>query len=247
MHRLPSRAPVALALVCTLLAATRAAAQEPAPAPPDKPPAASPDDQKGDEDETDAEPNTEQKPAAGKPAPKPSDDGMDEELSDEELNAELEAEATNVAKPPAKGKGVLSGVVKDASEHDTLPEAQVTVPGTKFKTVADFDGRFRLELPPGTYTVRVFYELHRTTVIKGVHVVEGKVLKLDVELLPDEAQVDTVEVVADVERSTVQGQLIKRQKAASIGDGIGRAEISRTPASNAAQAAQRVVGATIVG
>ncbi len=170
-----------------------------------------------------------------------------DELSDAELEAEMAEGAASFSKPAPKGKGVIWGVVKDGEEHDTLPEAQLSVPGTNVKTLSDYDGRFRLELPPGKYTIRVYFELYRPTVVKEITVLEGEVQRVDVDLLPDEAAVDTVEVVADADRSTLEGQMISRQRSAAVGDGVGRAEISKTPAGNAAQAAQRVVGATIVG
>lgn len=187
-------------------------------------------------------------------APADADDELpeDEEMpSDAEMDKELAAEeaagASALTKPPARGKGAIVGVVTDAVERETTPEAQVSVVGTRYKTIADFDGRFRLELPPGTYTLRIYVELHRPSVIKGVVVKAGELERFDVEVLPDESSVDTVEIVQDVDRASVEGLLLTRQRSASVGDGVGRAEISKTPASNAAQATQRVVGATIVG
>jgi TonB-dependent receptor len=165
----------------------------------------------------------------------------------EAAEAELEGDASSFSKAPRKGMAVIWGVVKDGVEHDTLPEALVSIPGTQFKTIADFDGRFRLEVPPGTYNLRIYVELHRPSVIKNVSVVAGTVEKYEVEVLPDEAAVETVEVVTSADKASVEGQILTRQRSAAMGDGIGRAEISRTPATNAAQASTRIVGATIVG
>lgn len=176
----------------------------------------------------------------------PSDAEMDAEM-DKELAAEEAAGASALSKPPAKGKGAIVGVVSDAVEHETTPEAQISVVGTKYKTIADFDGRYRLELPPGTYTLRIYVELHKPSVLKGVEVKANELERFDIDVLPDESSVDTVEIVQDVDHASVEGLLLTRQRSASVGDGVGRAEISRTPASNAAQATQRVVGATIVG
>ncbi len=233
MNRPRPRASFA-ALSCFLLATRLATAQQ-APA--------------DDELTEDLKEGSEAPPAPGAPAPAPKppeEEGMEDELSDADLEAELKAESAKLGQAPAKGKGAITGVVKDI-EKETLPEAQISVVGTKFKTVTDLDGRFRLDLPPGNYTIRVYFELHRPTVIKDITVTEGELEKVDVELVPDESAVDTVEIVAEADRSTVEGQLLSRQRDKSIGDGVGRREISRTPAGNAAQAAQRVVGATIVG
>jgi TonB dependent receptor/Carboxypeptidase regulatory-like domain/TonB-dependent Receptor Plug Domain len=193
------------------------------------------------------------KPAAPEAAPPdeemPSDAEMDAE-ADKELAAEEAAGASALTKPPAKGKGAVVGVVTDAVEHETTPEAQISAVGTtgkKYKAIADFDGRFRLELPPGTYRLRIYVELHKPQVIKDVEVKAGGLERYDIDVLPDESSVETVEITTDADKASVEGLLLTRQRSSSVGDGVGRAEISRTPAGNAAQAAQRVVGATIVG
>jgi hypothetical protein len=188
-------------------------------------------------------------PAAAEQAPDedmPSDAEMEAE-ADQELAAEEAAGASALTKPPPKGKGAIVGVVTDAVEHETAPEAQISVVGTRYKTIADFDGRYRLELPPGAYTLRIYVELHKPSVLKGVVVKAGALERFDIDVVPDEASVDTVEIVTEVDKSSVEGLLLTRQRSASVGDGVGRAEISRTPASNAAQAAQRVPGIIIVG
>lgn len=154
-------------------------------------------------------------------------------------------EPDEAASPPPKGKGIVHGTITDTHLREPLPEAEVTVLETGSRVVADFDGNYRLELPPGTYTLRVYYELHRSTRLSNVRVIEGEVLRLDAELVPEEDAVDVVEVETTADTSSVTGQILRRQRAASVGDAIGRAEISKNPDRSAAQAAQRVVGATI--
>jgi len=245
-------------LVCNLALnsvarAQGAAAQAPdaAPQPPGNTPTEPPKKPASDAEgsETDAgEAQADEEAAKAEAAEKAEAEAAEAEAAEAEAaEAELNADVSSFSKPPKKGMAVIWGTVKDGVEHDTLPEAQITIPGTKFKTFADFDGRFRLEVPPGTYNLRVYVELHRPSVIKNVSVVAGGVEKYDVEVLPDEAAVETVEVITSADKASVEGQLLTRQRSAAVGDGIGRAEISRTPATNAAQASQRIVGATIVG
>jgi len=182
-------------------------------------------------------------PAAGDAsagdAAEAEDDAADEELGDEDLGAE------NPGRPPPKGKGVVWGKVADTEGE--LIEAPVQVIGTKTTVVTDENGHYRLELPPGTYNIRISYELHKSTRFDRVSVQAGKVIRLDTQLLSDEEAVDVIEVVEEADRSTVEGTTLARRRATAVGDSVGRAEIARTPAANAAQAAQRVPGATIVG
>src|SRR5262249_44803663 len=69
----------------------------------------------------------------------------------------------------------------------------------------------------------------------------------DADLEADEAAIDVVEVVSTADRQAVEGQILMRQKAAAVGDSVGRADIAKTPGRNAAQRAPRGVGATVVG
>lgn len=163
----------------------------------------------------------------------------------EEEAALLDSERPD--RPAPKGKAVIWGTIRGAVDKEPLPEASVSVVGTKWKTVADYEGRYRLELPPGNYTLRFFYELHQPALIKDVTVKAQQLEQLDATVIPDEAAVETFEVETQADKSSVEGQVLARQRSAAVGDGVGRAEISKTPATNAAQAAQRVVGATVVG
>lgn len=155
-------------------------------------------------------------------------------------------EGADLSQPPPQGKGAIWGVVRDTTMKEPLPEVQVTVVQTGQKIVADYDGRYRLELPPGTYTLRFYYELHQPTRLDNVVVATGEVKRVDAELTPEE-DAEVVEVEMTLDRSTVSSQILRRQRSAAAGDAVGRAEIAKTPDSNAAQAAQRVVGATVVG
>jgi Outer membrane protein beta-barrel family/Carboxypeptidase regulatory-like domain/TonB-dependent Receptor Plug Domain len=176
----------------------------------------------------------------------PSDAEMEAEMA-KELAAEDAAGAAALTKPPAKGKGAIVGVVTDTKFNESIIEAQVTVIGTKTKVFTDLEGRYRLELPPGTYNIRVAYELHQPSRVDTIEVKAGAITRIDTQLVPDESAVETVEIVSDADKTSLEGQTLERKRSASVGDGVGRAEIARTPDRNAAEAAQRVVGATIVG
>ena len=75
----------------------------------------------------------------------------------------------------------------------------------------------------------------------------GKATRLDVDLVADKDAVDVFEVVEEADKSSLEGLVLARQKSTVVGDSIGRSEISKTTDRNAAQAAQRVVGANVVG
>jgi len=201
-------------------------------------------DDEGDEgDEVAPEGSADDKAATEGKAAKDAEADEGDELGDEGDEEDLGEESPG--RPPPKGKGVVWGKVSDTEGE--LIEAPVQVIGTKTTVVTDVEGFYRLELPPGTYSIRISYELHKSARIDKVVVRAGKLQKLDQQLLSDEEAVDVIEVVVEADKSTVEGTNLARQKATAVGDSVGRAEIAKTPAANAAQAAERVPGATIIG
>jgi TonB-dependent receptor len=170
--------------------------------------------------------------------------------SDAELDAELKAEQAAqeaaLRKPPAKGKGAIVGTITDTKFDEPIIEGRVQVVGSKREVFTDTEGRFRLELPPGKYSLRISYEMHQPTRVDEVEVLAGAFVEMDAKLTPDENAVETVTIEDEADRTSLEGQTLQRQRSAAVGDGVGRAEIARTPDRNAAEAAQRVVGASIV-
>jgi hypothetical protein len=152
------------------------------------------------------------------------------------------------SRPPSSGKGVVWGVVTDAKTKEPVIDAQVSVIGTNKKAIADFDGRFRLELGPGNYELRVFYQLYKPQRVQNVRVSAGKVERVDVALSTEETKQEiVVEIEADPDRASEAAQTLIRKNAANVGDAVSAQEIARTPDRNAADAARRVVGASVVG
>jgi len=163
------------------------------------------------------------------------------------LAQEEPEDEVDVARPPKAGKGVVWGVVKDRVTGETALEAIVTVLGRKDVSTTDIDGRYRLELPPGVYQLRVVYDLHRPARIRNVAVAAGKSERLDVALEPDETAVEEVTAIeAEAERASAATQLMLRKNAAQASDAIGAQDIAKTPDRNAAEAVKRVVGTTVV-
>ncbi len=150
------------------------------------------------------------------------------------------------SRPPPAGKGAVWGVVTDTATKEPLLDAQVSVVGTKLKAIADLEGRYRLELPPGSYELRIWYEAYRPQRVQDVRVTAGQVSQIDVGLDPDQQAEEVIEVEFEPERASVAAQLLIRKNAAHVGDAVGAKEIAKTPDRNAAEAAKRIVGATVV-
>jgi len=198
-------------------------------------------------------------PAPSEPKANPpvaAEDDMDSESDAEssaaeeaaasaEMEAEAKASLEKSQKPPPKGRGVVWGTVTDTKFNEAIVEAQVQVQGRKQKVFADVEGRYRLELAPGTYSLRVTYELHRPSRVE-ILVKADQMTHVDFQLVPDEGAIEEVVIEEEADHASAEGQTLERKRSSAVGDGVGRAEIARTPDKNAAEAAQRVVGATIV-
>lgn len=146
-----------------------------------------------------------------------------------------------------KGFTGVIGRVTDARTGDGLIEATIKlVAGGKKSALTDLEGYYRLKVPPGTYDLRVFYELYEGRRLSNVEVKAGEALTLDVELKSDARSVQEVLVEAKVDRRNESALLQERRKATVVSDAIGAQEISRTPDANAGEAVKRVVSATVV-
>lgn len=152
-------------------------------------------------------------------------------------------------KPPAAGKGTIYGTLLDGTGQPAL-EAQITVVQTGQLVVTDFDGNYKIDLPPGTYTLSIFLPTHDKLILSNIEVEEGAQVRIDDELELEKGAEEAIETLFEVEveadESSIEGQLLTRKRASVVGDSIAREEIRRTPDRNAAAAVRRVVGVIIV-
>ncbi len=177
----------------------------------------------------------------------------DEEVEADDADEGLagDEEEVDITRPPARGMGAVAGIILDPVTSEPLMEVAVTITdakGKKVEVVSDLEGRYRADLPPGKVTLRAFVDGYRPVRMDQVVVVRGAITNLPLSLETDTEQAAEEEFVVEAElaQSSVEGQILERQRSVQAKDAIGRAEIAKSPAANAAQAAQRVVGANIV-
>ncbi len=144
-------------------------------------------------------------------------------------------------------QGIVGRVV-DAQTGEGMIEAQVSVVDSNKRTITDIDGNFVLELPPGTYALRSFYELYEPQRIDNIQVSRGSAASVEIQLKPQGdaiVQEEVVVVTARADRATDETQLQIRRESAAVRDAVSAQEISRSGATNAADAIRRVVSATV--
>ena len=157
--------------------------------------------------------------------------------------------STVVAAAPAQAQevGWVAGEVIDTNLAITLPGVPVEAVGTGQVAYTDLDGRYRLELPPGTYDIRIVMAGYAETNVT-VEVVAGRLSTVQVALgsnvFAEELVVSAPTLEAD--SSTAAAQMMMRMRAPSVQDNIGAVEMSANDDSNAADAMQRVTGVSVV-
>jgi outer membrane receptor protein involved in Fe transport len=142
----------------------------------------------------------------------------------------------------------VTGIVRDEANAITLPGIPVEVTGGE-TVFTDVDGRYVLELAPGTYEVKVAMDGYEPRVVK-VDVAAGT-RPPDVNIGLSMAKfAETVTVVAeavlDAVTSSAAAQLIERKNAPMITDNLGAQEMRSNNDGDAAAAMQRVTGISVV-
>ncbi|MEZ4288732.1 MAG: carboxypeptidase regulatory-like domain-containing protein [Polyangiales bacterium] len=154
--------------------------------------------------------------------------------------------------PGADATTGIEGRVGSRKTKRTLADAPVTATGKNDKkvraTITDASGRYRLLLPPGTYTVRSYYDLYHGARWDEIVVARGKFRKVNFVLDPiseKDAGVEELEVAYLADTSSEAAQLSMRKEAVTTQDAISAEEISRSGDGSTEGAVKRVVGVTI--
>jgi outer membrane receptor protein involved in Fe transport len=146
----------------------------------------------------------------------------------------------------AAGRGTVVGTVLDASTAQPIVGATVQVVGQpKLRTETDFDGKFKLSVPLGTYDVRFSADLYQSKVVSKVTVAAGEPARADVSLPPNvPGNVQLVEVKG-VREAAEETQLVKRKEAATMSETVGAETISKSTDSDAGEVVTRLPSVTI--
>nr|NQU92570.1 TonB-dependent receptor [Bacteroidota bacterium] len=144
--------------------------------------------------------------------------------------------------------GYIRGTVYDDNTAESLPGVTVFVEGTTRGSISDFDGKFSISIPAGTYNLRISFISYETINIEGLVVNEGKTIILD-KLRMKEANIelDVVVVTAKMVRNTETSMLAMKKKSANVLDGISAANLRKIGDSDAAESIKRVPGVSVQG
>lgn len=142
--------------------------------------------------------------------------------------------------------GLIRGSILDEENGEPIFGVSVFVQNTSGGASTDFDGKFDIELPAGTYDLRITYVSYRTINIESVEVIPGEVTVLNSILLSKSVEeMDEVVVTASAINTSEIAMMSKKMKAANLVDGISAQQFDRVGDSDAADAIKRVTGVSI--
>jgi hypothetical protein len=157
--------------------------------------------------------------------------------------------------PPAlaQSAGRLVGAVLNGLTGQPVPGATVTVVETGARTTTDPDGLYRLDVPPGAYTLAVTKGTFAEQRVADVAVAAGQSHDLSVVLMPaagsgaesNAAFGEEITVAAEADTTTDAAMLAERRRAGQISDLIGSQEMARTTGGDAAGVLKRVTGISL--
>jgi len=145
-------------------------------------------------------------------------------------------------------KGTIRGVVFDGESGEFLPGVTIFAEGTTSGTITDLDGKYSLNLDPGTYSMRISFISYEPVLITEIEVESGEVTVIDdVGLKVATVEMDEVVVTASVVKNTETAMMSIKRKSPNVIDGISATRLRRIGDSDAASAMKRVTGVSVSG
>ena len=141
--------------------------------------------------------------------------------------------------------GTLAGNIIDGEFVEPMAFANILVKGTTIGTTSDFDGKYQLDLEPGTYTIVFSFVGYTTQEISDVIIKEDEVTLLDVTLGTN--SLETIVITTSAKRNTESSVLNLQKKSVVVLDGLSAQSIKSTGASNLASAVKNIPGVSIEG
>ncbi len=144
--------------------------------------------------------------------------------------------------------GIIRGSVFDKLTGEPMIVVTIAAEGTTTGTFSDLDGKFNLEIAPGTYNLRLTFVGYEPLTIEQVNVTEGDVTLLDnLMMSPSTVELSEVTVTAEMSRRTENALMTLKMQSASVMDGISAVSFKKMGDSDAASSMKRVTGVSVEG
>lgn len=145
-------------------------------------------------------------------------------------------------------EGIIRGTVYEEASGETLIGATVAVKGTSKGAITDFDGKFEIKVPAGTYELQVSFVSLKTITISEVVVTTDKPVIINNIFLKEEiSELAEVVITAELERDSEIAVNIIKMNAPNLLDGIAAASFRKIGDSDASSAVKRITGVSVEG
>ena len=141
--------------------------------------------------------------------------------------------------------GKITGTIMDGEFNEPMAFANVLIKNTTKGTTSDFDGKYLIDIEPGSYTLVFSYIGYQTIEISDVLVSIGDDVIVDVTLNTN--TLETVVITTTVRKNTESAILDLQKKSITLLDGLSAQSIKSSGASNIASAVKNVPGVSIQG
>lgn len=174
-------------------------------------------------------------------------DGTAPAVSLESSNKATETGAPVAAAAEVTGDpGTLSGYVFSAESGQPVANARVFLSGTAVDVRTGEDGRFQIELNPGSYSLSVMHPDHATLTRSGIAIAPEEDNALELELVPAGLELPDFVVLEPFVEGSLASVIEEQRTSAGVTNVLGAEQISRAGDSDAAGALKRVTGLTLV-
>jgi hypothetical protein len=148
---------------------------------------------------------------------------------------------------PAQNSGVITGKIIDKRTGEELIGVNVLLEGTAKGAASDLYGIFRIEgIPAGTYSVKASMIGYRSVTVSDIILNSGETKIIDIGLTFETIETDEVIITSKMLENNEISLLKLRQRSLSISDAISAELISMSGSGNAADAMNRVTGASVI-
>ncbi len=140
----------------------------------------------------------------------------------------------------------IKGKVWDTSSHEPLLGAHIVLKNTSLYAIVGMDGSYKIsDLEPGSYTLEVTYIGYAPMEKEVVLGSSAETLVLDLQLEPQQRQIEEVLISAKAERGSDRSARQLEQNAPQVLNAVSSRAIQISPDLTVANVIQRVSGVTI--
>ena len=138
--------------------------------------------------------------------------------------------------------GSIKGIVKEKG-GETIIGANVVISGTTTGTTTNLDGFYEIKgLEAGSYSLQFSFISYETVVLENIVVVAGRATEVNVDLVQVTQLLQTVDIVARMQKEKESILLLEQKKSNEIVQHIGAQELSRKGIGDVATAVTKVTG-----